>query len=467
MKITVNNLGPLKEAKFEIGDLTIICGENNTGKTYLTHATFGFLDAIQRMNFPIKKEVIDAIINTGSVNVPLSSYKTNLNRRLKKFSADYTKTLDKILAGKESRFKDTVFHFHHSEKNAKSTKSVVLFSASVNNGRLEIELSKDNQSIDVKLIKNKSSDEKPNVQMIKDSVSQFINWTLLSEVPDPHIVTAERAGISIFQPELDFTKNRVWELIDEIDTKNNLNLSLIRREFGGIYPRAIRSGIDSMRRLSNYSNTESSIMNFQPNLSTFLSKIIGGKLSFSKGDGISFVPASNEDLKLNILESSSTVRSLLDIQFYLEHNAMPGDILIIDEPELNLHPENQRMMARLFARLVNVGIKVFISTHSDYIIKELNTLIMLNDDRDQLAKFAEKEGYDVDSELIGPDNITAYMTMPVDSDSALSNQQEKQLKIVPLDISNNRGIRAESFDRSIRDMNRIQDEIKWGDHSND
>lgn len=50
---------------------------------------------------------------------------------------------------------------------------------------------------------------------------------------------------------------------------------------------------------------------------------------------------------------------------------------MVDEPELNLHPENQRKVARLLAALVNFGIKVFITTHSDYILKELNTLIML------------------------------------------------------------------------------------------
>ena len=46
-------------------------------------------------------------------------------------------------------------------------------------------------------------------------------------------------------------------------------------------------------------------------------------------------------------------------------------MLFIDEPELNLHPGNQRRIARLFARLSKLGIKVFITTHSDYIIKEL------------------------------------------------------------------------------------------------
>jgi len=107
-------------------------------------------------------------------------------------------------------------------------------------------------------------------------------------------------------------------------------------------------------------------------------------------------------------ESSSAVRSLLDIAFYLRHVAAPGDLLMVDEPELNLHPENQRKIARLFARLVNIGIKVFITTHSDYIIKELNTLIMLNQGGARLNALAEREHYG-QSELLVPEKVRVYI----------------------------------------------------------
>ena len=43
MKINVKNLGVLRQAEFELGDMTLICGGNNTGKTYVTYALFGFL----------------------------------------------------------------------------------------------------------------------------------------------------------------------------------------------------------------------------------------------------------------------------------------------------------------------------------------------------------------------------------------------------------------------------------------
>jgi predicted ATPase len=51
MKFGIKNLGPIKEANIEIGDLTIICGKNNTGKTYLTYALSTFLDTISRNLF--------------------------------------------------------------------------------------------------------------------------------------------------------------------------------------------------------------------------------------------------------------------------------------------------------------------------------------------------------------------------------------------------------------------------------
>ena len=43
MQIKLRNIGPLKQVEFELKDMTIICGENNTGKTYATYAMFGFL----------------------------------------------------------------------------------------------------------------------------------------------------------------------------------------------------------------------------------------------------------------------------------------------------------------------------------------------------------------------------------------------------------------------------------------
>jgi predicted ATPase len=70
---------------------------------------------------------------------------------------------------------------------------------------------------------------------------------------------------------------------------------------------------------------------------------------------ISFNNRVRARVKLEIGESSSAVRSLLDLGFYMKHIAKPNDLLIIDEPELNLLPENQRLITQVLANLVNIG----------------------------------------------------------------------------------------------------------------
>lgn len=140
--------------------------------------------------------------------------------------------------------------------------------------------------------------------------------------------------------------------------------------------------------------------------------------------------------------TSSTVKSLFGLWFYLEYRARAGDILMIDEPELNVHPENQRKIARLLAKLVNAGINVVISTHSDYIVREFNSLIMLSQDTD--GKLRRKHRYE-DSEVLLPEQVGAYL---------FANQTIQQFRITPED-----GIYATTFDEVISQLNRVNDDI--------
>ena len=43
LRFRFRNIGPVKDAELELGDLTILAGRNNTGKTYLAYTLYGFL----------------------------------------------------------------------------------------------------------------------------------------------------------------------------------------------------------------------------------------------------------------------------------------------------------------------------------------------------------------------------------------------------------------------------------------
>ena len=226
------------------------------------------------------------------------------------------------------------------------------------------------------------------------------------------------------------------------------------------YALPVKENVDFTRRLETTAKKNSFIKNECPEILSDFADIIGGEYTVTSNDELYYIPKGKR-IKLTMDESSSAVRSLLDIGFYLKHIAKKGDLLMIDEPELNLHPENQRRVARLLARLVNLGIKVFITTHSDYIVKELNTLIMLNHDKPYLKNIAEQEGYKPE-ELISVSQIKVYIAekalVKLDGGSRKTLCQT----LTPIDIDPELGIEARSFDATIETMNRIQEAIVWG-----
>jgi ABC-type multidrug transport system ATPase subunit len=106
--------------------------------------------------------------------------------------------------------------------------------------------------------------------------------------------------------------------------------------------------------------------------------------------------------------SSSSVRALFDLHLWLKHQAKKGDILFIDEPELNLHPENQIKIARLLVRLINSGINLFITTHSSSIIKEFNNLVMLSNNFPEKEAMMKAFGY-TPADILHEKDLKAYI----------------------------------------------------------
>jgi len=70
MRITFKNLGAIRQADLTLGDLTVICGKNNTGKTYVTYATYGFMDFWHKdLSVNIPADLITEVMEKGSISV--------------------------------------------------------------------------------------------------------------------------------------------------------------------------------------------------------------------------------------------------------------------------------------------------------------------------------------------------------------------------------------------------------------
>ena len=98
-------------------------------------------------------------------------------------------------------------------------------------------------------------------------------------------------------------------------------------------------------------------------------------------ENISYIPEnSKEELPLYLTSSlvTETTPLVLFLTYLKEYRT-----LIIEEPEAHLHLKAQIAMARVVARLVNSGINVWLTTHSDTFMQQINNLMKLNIHKDK------------------------------------------------------------------------------------
>lgn len=464
MKVTLKNIGVFKHAEYELGDFTIICGKNNSGKTYATYALFGFIDYLKNgFQFNINDKIVENLYEKGIENIDIITYFKNLQLIINEACIQYKQFLPFIFATNEARFKDAEFlitllsnetklytKYHRTLNFSKN--DILQITKEVNSEILSISFPRESKEI-----QNSSTNE-----IIKKEISDAIKAIVFETTfPNVFIASAERTGISIFEDDL--TGNLHNRLIKKITHSPQLNINEIISEFySSPYPLPVTRNILFNSQLKEITKLSSFISNEHPDIHIDFTDILGGDYIVDKQKGLTFSPHKTRGVKLNMGESSSSVRSLLEVGFYLKHIAQKGDLLMIDEPELNLHPENQRKFAKLLVRLVNIGIKVFITTHSDYIIKELNTLIMFNykKESDVIKGVMKKNGYK-DSELISQESIKVFIACEELTKIEGNKTRVRMPTLIPAKYDEFYGIEAESFDNTIDEMNRIQKSIMF------
>ena len=83
----------------------------------------------------------------------------------------------------------------------------------------------------------------------------------------------------------------------------------------------------------------------------------------------------NTDQDIRLTRASSMVSELAPVVLFLRGAIQRGDTLIIEEPEAHLHPAAQTRMAVTLARMVRAGVRVVVTTHSDWLLKEIGNLM--------------------------------------------------------------------------------------------
>ena len=107
------------------------------------------------------------------------------------------------------------------------------------------------------------------------------------------------------------------------------------------------------------------------------------------------------------MHASSMVSELAPVALYLRHVVQPGETLIIEEPESHLHPALQVEFVRQLAAVVKSGVRVLLTTHSEWILDELANRVLLS----QLPK-SRRQGLPGEDSALTADEVGVWLFEP-------------------------------------------------------
>ncbi len=446
-KINFENLGNISKGSVELNKLTIFTGENNTGKTYATYGVYSLLD--KDFDYSLKEinPIIDKLYKDGLYNLNLKNFFDENYLKIKKeIEVSFSKSLSYVFSANEDEFKRSKITFDLDTKKIEEELFKRFHKSTLTIGKKDnviLEINKEVDSTILQLVLLNTDAPKDIISdNLKNVLSHFIFDNLFSK---SFLLPAERTGLNLFYQELSSERTAIFHHIG----KSKINkMELIKDLIVSRYPQPIADYIDFLNNINILKKGNSDFKN----LSLLIQKeILKGKYRVEK-DGIYFIPykkdanKENYNEKISLHLTSSTIKTFFSLVFYLEHLAKVGETLIIDEPELNLHPNNQRKIARILSMVANRGVKVIVSTHSDYFIREINNLIMLKNDFKSKKYIMKKYNYD-NNMLISSYDVSAYLFY--------KNSIEK------MEIDEQEGIIAKTFDSVINDLNSASDDIYY------
>ncbi len=422
MKIEIKNFGPIDYLVFDLEkDLHLIYGHNAIGKSYATYCIYCLLKNV--------KENTIYNVNSNAINLdkePYLQFKNfNVNDFLTENDIATTELFLKIvtihlkevlLQGIENSLKNTFISIDNL-KNRHSNKNFEIVCHVLENETLHIFCNEDNKldlkyipfykKIELKISKNNTDqidllidNELLSSENLKNITNKFIITAVTAsdsiltsifyDIQDIYFLPASRSGLytamNSYAPILaELSQNRFFLQNKTIDL-----------------PSLSEPVADYFIDLSTLNNKN---LNNQYNeiVKQLENTILKGRVSYNeKSKRIVFNP-NGIDLELNLSEASSMVSELSPLVLYFKHilnhkystsktrdfinfeskvenntksNHLKFDILFIEEPEAHLHPEIQVILIKIFAQLSALNIKIFITSHSNYMFNQLNNLLI-------------------------------------------------------------------------------------------
>ena len=397
--INVQNFGPIEKAEIDLRPLTVFVGENNTGKTYLAALIYAL-----HQNFEGISQLPWADSVTSYFSFAYRSRDRYSQSQQDALQQDMLGVLEKlntpgcpfkfsdlpqlIHAGLESRLTDQEDFTNELERcfDLESASKLIRFTGSRGNEmKVSLSVREGNQRYwdfearaagsadptitghinpDMILLDANDSMRKTEFNEISDVERLFRNLGIRRWRTNSYYLPAARSGIM-----------QSHGVIATALIKRATRIGLDRLEvstFSGM----IADFLEQIVRYKERKGSSSSIRRVAEQLEA---ELLEGKIEVKRPTSEAYPefmyrPDQAEEA-LRMSHSSAMVSELAPLVLLLRGIVKRGDLLIIEEPESHLHPGAQTKIAQTLARLVRVGVRVLITTHSNYLLQQIGNLI--------------------------------------------------------------------------------------------
>lgn len=383
----VDKLGPIEYGEIKIAPLTILCGANNQGKTYFSYTLYGILKYLPSLikGYLTNKEY-KTFSESGEISFNKEEFSTKIiDSILRNFKVEKDKILEVLFNAEPNTFEETNIDISSQEISTfLCLESIGSHSIKVANTEIILEALDDKYTI---LASSNQLGKVISNKRMRTFIDSLISDAIMNNI-DAFYIPAERIGINVFKGQLNSNKIEMLDIINNVlsydmkDSKPEANDEIIKglKKISTLYPKPIEDYLRYINGISNYK-----IDDKNNEIAAFIRrKIIKGRFVTERNSDKSYYRLQvsksrykTEKIPLHI--TSSSIKSIYGLDYYFE-NIDDGkeNTLIIDEPEMSLHPSSQVEIANLLDLAISKGIKILISTHSDFLVRKIQNIILKN-----------------------------------------------------------------------------------------